>query len=37
MSPVRYELDFYILEDSILRSDGGKNLKPYIALTGWAL
>jgi hypothetical protein len=37
MSPVRYELGFYIPEDDILHSDRRENLKFYIALTGWAL
>jgi hypothetical protein len=33
VSPVRYELDFYIPEDDILHSDRRGNLKSYIALT----
>jgi hypothetical protein len=37
MFPVKYELGFYIPEDDILHSDRRENLKPYIALTGWAL
>jgi hypothetical protein len=37
MSPVKYELDVYIPEDGILHSDRRKNLKSYIALTGWTL
>jgi hypothetical protein len=37
MSPVKYELDFYTPEDDILHSHCRENLKPYIALTGWAL
>jgi hypothetical protein len=37
MSPVRYELGFYIPEDGIIHSYHGENLKSYIALTGWAL
>jgi hypothetical protein len=37
MFPVRYELEFYILEDSILCSHCRENLKSYIILTGWAL
>jgi hypothetical protein len=37
MSPVRYELCFYIPEDDILHSERRENLKFYIALTGWAL
>jgi hypothetical protein len=36
MSPMKYELGFYIPEDG-LHSHRRKNLKPYIALTGWAL
>jgi hypothetical protein len=34
MSPVKYELNFYIPEDGILHSHGHENLKSYIALTG---
>jgi hypothetical protein len=37
MSPVRYELRFYIPEDDILRSHCRENLKSYIALTGRVL
>jgi hypothetical protein len=37
VSPVRYELGFYIPEDGVLHSRGRANLKSYIALTGWAL
>jgi hypothetical protein len=37
MSPVRYELGFYIPENNILHSHRRENLKFYIALTGWAL
>jgi hypothetical protein len=37
VSPVRYELGFYIPEDGILHSHCRENLKSYIALTGWAL
>jgi hypothetical protein len=37
VSPVRYELCFYITEDGILHNHCRKNLKTYIALTGWAL
>jgi hypothetical protein len=37
MSPVRYELGFYIPEDDILHSQCSENLKTYIALTGWTL
>jgi hypothetical protein len=35
MSPVKYELSFYIPEDDILNSHRrDENLKSYIALTG---
>jgi hypothetical protein len=34
VSPVRYELGFYIPEGDILRSHRRENLKSYIALTG---
>jgi hypothetical protein len=37
VSPVKYELDSYIPEDDVLHSHGRENLKPYIALTDWAL
>jgi hypothetical protein len=37
MSPLRYELGFYIPEDGILHSDCCEYLKSYIALTDWAL
>jgi hypothetical protein len=37
MSPVRYELVFYIPEDGILHSHRRENSKYYIALTGWTL
>jgi hypothetical protein len=37
MSPVKYELGFYIPEDDILYSQRRENLKSYIALTGWTL
>jgi hypothetical protein len=37
MSPVRYELGFYIHEDDILHSHCRENLKSYIELNGWAL
>jgi hypothetical protein len=37
MSPVKYELGFYIPEDAILHSQRRENLKPYIALTGWVM
>jgi hypothetical protein len=34
VSPVKYELDFYVPEDAILHSHCSGNLKSYIALTG---
>jgi hypothetical protein len=37
VSPVKYELGFYIPEDTVLHSDRRENLKSYIALTGWIL
>jgi hypothetical protein len=37
VSPVRYELGFYIQEEDILHSYRRENLKSYIGLTGWAL
>jgi hypothetical protein len=37
VSPVRYELGFYIPEDGILHSHCRENLKSYIALSGCAL
>jgi hypothetical protein len=37
MSPVKYELGFYIPEESIVQSHRREYLKSYIALTGWAL
>jgi hypothetical protein len=37
VSPVKYELEFYIQEDDILHSYCRENLKSYIALTGWTL
>jgi hypothetical protein len=37
MSPVRYELGFYISEDDILHSHKGENLKSYMTLTSWTL
>jgi hypothetical protein len=33
MSPVRYELGFYIPEDGVLHNHRLENLKCYIALT----
>jgi hypothetical protein len=37
LSPVRYELSYYIPEDDILHSHRREKLKSYIALTGWTL
>jgi hypothetical protein len=37
VSPVKYELGFYIPEDDILHSHRRENLKSYIALTGWTV
>jgi hypothetical protein len=37
MSPVMYELGFYIPEDDILQDLCRENLKSRIALTSWAL
>jgi hypothetical protein len=37
VSPVKYELGFYIPEDDILHSHRLDNLKSYIALTGWTV
>jgi hypothetical protein len=37
MSPVRYELGFYIPVDDIVHRHHSENLKFYIALTGWTL
>jgi hypothetical protein len=37
VSPVKYEMGFYIPDDDILRSHCRENLKSYIALTGWAM
>jgi hypothetical protein len=37
VSPVKYELGFYIPEDDILHSHPRENLKSYIALTGCTL
>jgi hypothetical protein len=37
MSPVWYELGFYIPEDGILHSHRSEDIKFYIALTDWAL
>jgi hypothetical protein len=37
MSPVRYELGFYIPEDDILHTHRRENLKSYLELTGWSM
>jgi hypothetical protein len=37
VSPVKYELGFYIPEDAILHSHCRGNLKSYIALTARSL
>jgi hypothetical protein len=37
VSPVKYELGFYISEDAILRSHRRGDFKSYIAFTVWAL
>jgi hypothetical protein len=37
VSPLRYELGFYIAEDDILHSHLHEHHKSYIALTGSAL
>jgi hypothetical protein len=37
VSPVKYELGFYIPEDGILHSHCRENLISYIELTGWSL
>jgi hypothetical protein len=37
MSPVKYELSFFIPQDDILHSDRSENIKSYIASTGWTL
>jgi hypothetical protein len=37
VSPVKYELWFYIPEDYILHSDRRGNVKSYLAFTGLAL
>jgi hypothetical protein len=37
VSPVKYDLGFYIPEDDILHSHCRENLKSYIVLTGWTL
>jgi hypothetical protein len=37
VTPVKYELGFYIPEDEILHSQRREAPKTYIALTGWAM
>jgi hypothetical protein len=37
VSPVRYELGFYIPEDDLFQSHCREILKSYIALTDWTL
>jgi hypothetical protein len=37
VSPVKYEVSFYMPKDDILHSDRRENLKSYITLTGWTL
>jgi hypothetical protein len=37
VSPVRYELDYYIPEDDILHSHRRENLNSYTALTDWTV
>jgi hypothetical protein len=37
VSPVKYELGFYIPEDVIVLSNFRENLRSYIALSGWTL
>jgi hypothetical protein len=37
VSPVGYELGFYIPEDDILHSHRRENLESYIVLTDWAM
>jgi hypothetical protein len=37
VSPLKYEIGFYIQEDGVFRSHHRENLKSYIALTGWTL
>jgi hypothetical protein len=37
VSPVRYELGFYIPEDGILHSHRREHRKSYIVLTGWVV
>jgi hypothetical protein len=37
MSPVKYELGFYITDDGVRQSHRREGIKSYIALTGSAL
>jgi hypothetical protein len=37
VTPVRYELGFYIPEHGMFHSHRRENFKYYIVLTGWAL
>jgi hypothetical protein len=37
VSPVKYELGFYIPEDGTLHSHRREHLKSYTALTGWTM
>jgi hypothetical protein len=37
VSPVRYELGFYMPEDDNIHSYRRETFKSYIALTGWTL
>jgi hypothetical protein len=37
VSPLKYELGFYISKDDILYSHLRENLKPYISLTDWTV
>jgi hypothetical protein len=37
VSPVKYELGFYIPDEDILHSHRRENLKSYTAFTGWTL
>jgi hypothetical protein len=37
VSPVRYELRFYVPEDDILHSYRREDLKSYLPLTGWSM
>jgi hypothetical protein len=37
VSPVRYELGFYMPEDDVPHNHHSEKLKSYIAFNGWAL